>query len=45
MRGVSAWKNNRDIQRGRVGLLPNRPKAVRNLDGKFCATPAVSLLR
>ena len=23
--------------------MPNRPKAVRNLDGKFCATPANSL--
>ena len=45
MRGVGAWKGIRDLQRGRAGLLPTRPKAVRNLDGKFCATPADSLRR
>ena len=37
-RSVGAWKDIRDLHRGRAGLLPTRPKAVRNLDGKFCAT-------
>ena len=45
MQGVSAWKDIRDLQRGRAGLLPTRPKVVRNLEGKFCATPADSLRR
>ena len=42
---MGAWKDIRDLQGGRVGLLPTRPKAVRNLDDKFCATPADSLWR
>ena len=45
MQGVGAWKDISDLQRGKAGLLPTRPKAVRNLDGKFCATPADSLWR
>ena len=45
MRGVGAWKDIRDLQRRRAGLLPTRPKAVRNLDGKLCATTADSLRR
>ena len=45
MQGVGAWKDIRDLQRGKAGLLPTRPKVVRNLDGKFCATPADSLWR
>ena len=40
MQGVGAWKDIRDLQRRRAGLLPTRTKAVRNLDGKF-----VSLLQ
>ena len=42
---MDAWKDIRDLQRGRAGLLPTRPKAVRNLDRKFCATPADNLWR
>lgn len=45
MQGVGVRKGIRDIQRGRVGLLPTKPKAIRNLDGQFCATPADSLKR
>ena len=45
MCGVGAWKDIRGLQRGRAGLLPTRPKVVRNLDGKFCATPADSFRR
>ena len=35
MQGVGAWKGIRDIQRGRAGLLPSGPKAIKNLDGQF----------
>jgi len=45
MRGVGAWKGIRDIQRGRAGLLPTKPKAIRDLNGQLCATPADSLQR
>lgn len=38
-----AWKCVRDIQRGRAGLHPTKPKAVRNLNGDLCSTPAESL--
>ena len=34
-----AWKYIRDIQRGRAGLKPTKPKAVRKLDGALCTTP------
>ena len=40
-----AWKCVRDIQRGRAGLHPTKPKAVRNLNGDLCSTPAESLQR
>jgi len=45
MRGVGAWKGIRDIQRERAGLLPTKPKAIRDLNGQFCATSADSLQR
>ena len=32
MRGVGRWKGNRDIQRGRVGLLPTKLEAIRSLN-------------
>ena len=38
-----AWKCVRDIQRGRGGLHLTKPKAVRNLNGDLCSTPAESL--
>jgi len=41
MRGVGAWKGIRDIQRVRA----TRPKAIRDLNCQFCATPADSLQR
>ena len=39
-----AWKCVRDFQRG-AGLQPTKPKAVRNLNGNLCSTPAESLQR
>jgi len=42
---VGAWKGIRDIQRGRAGLLPTKSKAIRDLNGQLCATPADSLQR
>jgi len=38
-----AWKYTRDIQSGRAGLKPTKPKAVRKLDGDLCTTPEESL--
>jgi len=40
-----AWKYITDIQRGRAGLKPTKPKAVRKLDGTLCTTPVESLQR
>ena len=42
---VCKVKGIRDIQKRRAGLLPSTPKAIRNLDDRFCATPADSLQR
>jgi len=36
-RGRGAWKGLREIQRGRAGLRPVRPRAVKDLEGKLCA--------
>ena len=38
-----AWKCVRDIQRGRAGLHPTKSKAVWNLNGDLCSTPAENL--
>ena len=35
-RGRGAWKGLREMQRGRFGMRPVRPRAVRDLDGKLC---------
>ena len=40
-----AWKYIRDIQRGRTGLQPTKPKAIRNLNGDLCSTSTKSLQR
>ena len=47
MKGVvgDAWKYITDIQSGRAGLNPTKPKAVRKLDGDLCTTPEESLQR
>jgi len=47
MKGLvgDAWKYIRDIQSGRAGLKPTKPKAVRKLDGDLCTTPEESLQR
>ena len=34
-----AWKGLRPIQRGRAGLRPVRPNAIKDLDGKLFACP------
>ena len=40
MRGESggAWRSIRDIQRGRGGLPPTRPRAIRNSEGVLCSS-------
>ena len=48
IRSCEVWVPGRILEifkEGRAGLLPTRPKVVRNLDGEFCATPADSLRR
>ena len=36
-KGRGAWKGLRAIQRRRAGLRPERPNAIKDLDGKLCA--------
>ena len=40
-RGV--WQGRREIQSGRAGLQPVRPKAIRNHDGQLCVDGEESL--
>ena len=37
--GRGAWKGLGDIQRGRAGLRPVRPRAIRDHDGKSMHGP------
>ena len=44
-KGRGAWKGLRAIQRGRAGLRPVRPNAIKDLDGKLCACQDSTLQR
>ena len=43
--GKGVWNGLRDIQRGRAGLRPARPKAIRNSSGELCMEQESSLHR
>ena len=43
--GRGVWQGLRDIQRGRSGLQPVRPRAIRNVDGQMCMGPEETLQR
>ena len=43
--GRGVWQGLRDIQRGRSGLRPVRPRAIRNIDGQMCMGPEETLQR
>ena len=44
MRGwKGVWNGLWDIQRGKAGLRPVRPKAIRNSSGELCMRPESSL--
>ena len=34
--GKGAWKGLKDIQKGRSGLKPVRPRGIRNCEGQLC---------
>ena len=36
-KGRGAWKGLRELQQGRAGLQPVRPRAIKDLDGNLCA--------
>ena len=41
--GRGVWQGLREIQRGRAGLKPVKPKAIRNRDGQLCEDEEESL--
>ncbi len=43
--GKGVWQGVREIQRGRCGLQPTRPKVIRNQNGEFCVGPSEVLHR
>ena len=45
MAGKGVWQGLREIQKGRRGLQPVRPKMIRNKDGEVCVGPSETLQR